>query len=263
MQQPTQSLSGIDIENAPALKGHIAIKPKETAETILATQQGAPLLTRWQYGLGKTILFTSDVKNRWSTDWIAWDGYGPFWSQVTRSILKQLGSNTVFFSSEKSDGAAVFKLTLLDASGGFINDVTPLLKVNIGDNIRDEVMSQVGPGQYEWRIALDGQSPVSATLVESGKINSEIVDMAGARSVFPDFPKEYRFASANLELLNAVAESTGGRINAKAERIFDPSDEMAMKRLALWPILLILALLCYLADIFSRRSPAVWKRLSD
>ena len=31
-----------------------------------------PLLARWQYGLGKAVVFTSDVKNRWASKWMEW-----------------------------------------------------------------------------------------------------------------------------------------------------------------------------------------------
>jgi hypothetical protein len=263
LQQPIGSLSGIDLQSAPPLKGHVAVKAKDTAETILVTQQGAPLLTRWQYGLGKTVFFTSDVKNRWSADWIQWDGYGKFWSQLTRSVLKQLGSTTVFFTGERQSNAAVFNLTLLNDEGEYRNKLSPELNLTIGDEVQSVDMSQIGPGQYQLRVPFVGQQVISASLKSKGGISSEVVDMAGSRSIFPGFPDEYRFSGPDLDLLSVVAVATGGELDAKAEDVFMPGEDSVQKRVALWPFLMLIALLSYLLDIFVRRSSIAWKRFSD
>jgi uncharacterized membrane protein/uncharacterized protein (UPF0212 family) len=263
LQQPIGSLSGIDLQSAPPLKGHVAVKAKDTAETILVTQQGAPLLTRWQYGLGKTVFFTSDVKNRWSADWIQWDGYGKFWSQLTRSVLKQLGSTTVFFSGERQSNAAIFNLTLLNDEGEYRNKLSPELNLSIGDEVQSVDMSQIGPGQYQLRVPFVGQQAISASLKSKGGISSEVVDMAGSRSIFPGFPDEYRFSGPDLDLLSVVAVATGGELDAKAEDVFMPGEDSVQKRVALWPFLMLIALLSYLLDIFVRRSSIAWKRFSD
>ena len=263
LKQPTGSLAGIDLQSAPPLKGHIAVKPKDTAETILVTQQGAPLLTRWQYGLGKTVFFTSDVKNRWSADWVQWEGYGKFWSQLTRSVTRQLGSTTVFFSGDRESDAAVFNLTLLTEGGSYRNSLSPTLRVTVGQNTTLANMSQISPGQYRVVVPFIGQEAISATLEAGGDISSEIVDMAGSRVIFPGFPAEYRFSEPNLELLSVVASSTGGDLGARAEEVFAPGGDTAQKRFALWPVLMTLALILYLLDIFVRRSSIAWKRLSS
>lgn len=263
MKQPTGSLAGIDLQSAPPLQGHIAVKAKDTAETILVTQQGAPLLTRWQYGLGKTVFFTSDVKNRWSADWVQWEGYGKFWSQLTRSVTKQLGSTTVFFSGDRENEAAVFNLTLLTEGGSYRNSLSPKLRVTVGQEESSVDMSQISPGQYRLVVPFIGQEAISATLEAGEDISSEVVDMAGSRAIFPGFPAEYRFSEPNLELLSVVASSTGGELGARAEEIFTPSGDTAQKRFALWPVLMTLALISFLLDIFVRRSSFAWKRLSS
>ena len=263
MKQAIGYLSGVDLQTAPPLKGHIAVKPKDTAETILVTKQGAPLLTRWQYGLGKTIFFTSDVKNRWSADWVQWEGYGKFWSQLTRGVLKQLGSTTVFFDGERQGDVAIFNLTLLTEDGNYRNGLVPELNLSVGQEVRVANMSQIAPGQYQLVVPFKEQQPVSATLLAKGDISDDVVDMAGSRSVFPSFPAEYRFSGPNLELLSAVALSTGGGLDARADQVFAPGDDTVQKRFALWPILMILALVAYLVEIFVRRSSFAWERLSD
>src|SRR5262249_26854165 len=46
-----------------------------------------PLFVRWQYGLGRTAVFTSDAKNRWAVNWVTWPGFDRFWTNVFRDLL--------------------------------------------------------------------------------------------------------------------------------------------------------------------------------
>ena len=65
-----EAIEGTNVENAPPLRGYVTTKPKPTAETILISDLGEPILARWRYGGGTAVAWTSDVKNRWSTEWI-------------------------------------------------------------------------------------------------------------------------------------------------------------------------------------------------
>src|SRR5260221_6373831 len=41
-----------------------------TADTVLSVADRDPLLVRWQYGLGRAAVFTSDAKSRWAAGWL-------------------------------------------------------------------------------------------------------------------------------------------------------------------------------------------------
>lgn len=258
VKQPTQALSGIAFADAPALKGHIAVKEKDTAEVVLATQDGSPLLTRWQYGLGKVFMFSSDVKNRWSADWMNWDGYGKFWAQLTRDSLKQLGSDTVFFDVSQNGASARFSLTLLDFDGRFLNNLIPNLRIRTGDAEDIREMPQVAPGRYEIELPL-GNMAISGALVVSDQITEQMADMAGSRTVFPGYPLEYRFSGTNQELLGLIADTTGGKVSPVSDEVFRVDEKLDTKS-PVWVYLIALAILLYLADIFIRRSPILWER---
>jgi uncharacterized membrane protein len=76
VKKSVEAFKGIDFEKAPRLLGYVVTKPKPTAEVLLTESwTDEPLLARWQYGLGKAAIFTSDVKTRWAADWIEWNGY--------------------------------------------------------------------------------------------------------------------------------------------------------------------------------------------
>src|ERR1019366_8374998 len=79
VKKNVEAFKGIDFKSAPNLLGYVATKAKPTAEVLLETPGSAkdadPVLARWQYGLGKTAAFTSDLKDRWAADWLRWSGY--------------------------------------------------------------------------------------------------------------------------------------------------------------------------------------------
>ncbi len=55
-------LAGLDLEHAPTLLGYVETEPKPQSEVLLASKSGDPLLVCGRYGRGRTVAFTSDVR---------------------------------------------------------------------------------------------------------------------------------------------------------------------------------------------------------
>ena len=77
------------MESAPPLKGYVRFAAKPAADTLLSIgdEKKDPLYVRWQYGLGRAAVFTSDAKSRWASQWVTWPGFDKFWINVTRDLL--------------------------------------------------------------------------------------------------------------------------------------------------------------------------------
>ena len=56
--------------------------PQPTADVILNADPRDPLLARWQYGLGRAAVWTSDLKGQWGRDWVAWPEFARFSAQL-------------------------------------------------------------------------------------------------------------------------------------------------------------------------------------
>ncbi len=80
-------LDGVGIESAPALHGYVRYQARPASDTILAADREDPLLVRWQYGLGRAAVFTSDAKNRWAANWVTWPGFDKLWANIFRDLL--------------------------------------------------------------------------------------------------------------------------------------------------------------------------------
>ena len=66
-------LRGLD-SGFPALLGYNGTTIKAAAQSVLVTARDDPLLAQWQYGLGRSVAWTSDSTGRWAKDWIGWTG---------------------------------------------------------------------------------------------------------------------------------------------------------------------------------------------
>jgi len=77
-------LHGIAPNAIPTLTGHIATTAKDSAEVILNTDEGSPLLAQWHYGLGRVVAWTSDVGGRWTSNWLSWEQNNLLWDQLVR-----------------------------------------------------------------------------------------------------------------------------------------------------------------------------------
>src|SRR5258706_4962041 len=104
---------GLDMNKLPELRGFVSSKARDHAEVLLASPSGAPLLVRWQYGLGKAVVFTSDVKNRWAADWLGWSGYGKFWSQQLRDLVRRDSGEALDFRVVREGGEAGIRVLVL------------------------------------------------------------------------------------------------------------------------------------------------------
>ena len=87
--QAAEILEDVPISEAGSLLGWVKFIAKPEADILLTLgdEPKDPLLTRWQYGLGRSAVFASDAKNRWAVEWVQWPGFGRFWSNVVRDLL--------------------------------------------------------------------------------------------------------------------------------------------------------------------------------
>ncbi|MBL8291139.1 MAG: VWA domain-containing protein, partial [Bryobacterales bacterium] len=87
ISKQAEILEGVGMDTAPALKGYVRFVSKPSADTVLSMDKKDPLFVRWQYGLGRAAVFTSDAKARWAADWVTWKGFDRFWANIARDLL--------------------------------------------------------------------------------------------------------------------------------------------------------------------------------
>ena len=153
-----QLLKGVELADAPLLMGYVSTTPKEAARLLLVSDYGDPILAKWNYGLGRSVAFTSDAKNRWATDWVSWSHFGKFWGQVVRSVMS---TGTTHALQQAADirlhkGEVRVAIDTRDREGRFLDALQPdVAIVDASGGTRGVETKHAAPGLYEGRFRLD------------------------------------------------------------------------------------------------------------
>ncbi len=237
---------GIDWSGAPFLLGFNYVSPKETAEMLLTTENGEPLFAVWRYGLGRAAAFMSDVKDRWASEWLAWPGFGAFWSQVVDGLLPGEGAGPLTARAVVEEERVRIIIDATDLNGAFLNSLQ-LDVVKLSGGERKEVRAtQVAPGRYEAVFAMPEEG-TSLFSVQGPGIQPAVV--TASRS----YPREYLSMETDLVAVEELAKRGRGRVIAQAEEVFVRAGARTQQRWDLAPFLLTLAALLLPLDVFVRR----------
>jgi uncharacterized membrane protein/uncharacterized protein YegL len=247
-------LTGIDLAQMPTLKGRTATVLKDDALELLTTDEGDPLLAFWPIGLGRTAVFSSDVKDRWAANWIRWRGYGPFFASVVRALERQRTPQVALAVDAGPIRGATRSIAIAveerDASGGYRNLLNPAVRVGPPGSAAPRTVTtrQVAPGRYEAIVLADAAQPLTMT-VDGSPVAAGIT----SRTVIPDPAAEYRFRPADEHLLASIASSTGGAFHPTSSALATSPGDSRTTRRPLWPALVTLALALWLVDLLLRR----------
>ncbi|MDR2757535.1 MAG: VWA domain-containing protein [Planctomycetaceae bacterium] len=257
---PTEVLTNIDIETAPPLLGYVVTRAKPACRFILATQNetgtGDPLLVWWRYGLGMSAAFTSDAKSRWGAEWLTWSGYSKFWAQIIRQIMRQSDQRGSMFEIQQHSGGIHLTLDVTDEEkDSYINNATGQTTVIYPDLSKKEIeLQQTAPGRYEADIDLGTTNRQGGYHLQTvlGLGEKNIVNQS--RGVMVGYPEELRLKPTNNDLLQRLAESTGGLFNPKPEELFQPDPtRTAWRAIPLWSYLLTVSAGLFVLDVLLRR----------
>jgi len=243
-------LGSVDVAHVPHLKGLTATVIKDPALEVLATDEGDPLLAFWPVGLGRTVVFASDVKDRWAAPWIKWRGYAPFFAAVVRSVQRQRVPpvDLSLAPGPVRGGTRSIAITLeaRDERGGYRNLLRPAVSVKTDARSANVPLRQVAPGRYEATVLADATRTVMVAAADPSGGSIE-------RMVVPDPAAEYRFRPTDEGVLSSIAASTGGALRPPASALAAAPGDRHSKRRPLWPALTVIALLLWFVDILLRR----------
>lgn len=254
LARATPVLDGVNIDDAPFLLGYVVTQPKPTSEIILIhpdTQD--PILSWWRYGLGMSVAFTSDARNRWAADWLSWPGFNRFWAQIVRFCLKkQSDSQGMTIDVERRGNVAHVVVESMDGSGQFLNQARTRLSV-VDPQLQTQVLTlkQTAPGRYTGQVEMSVSGAWNLQVTQS--LAGETIYQQ-SRGVVVGYADELRIRKTNTALLTSIAAISGGEYQPQADTVFRPlPEESADSAAPIWPWLLSLALLLFVLDVAFRR----------
>ncbi len=248
-----EAIEGTGVENAPPLHGYVTTKPKPTAETILISDLGEPILARWRHGAGISVAWTSDVKNRWGVDWIRWGGYPKFWAQVIRSSMRRKVYDSYDLTAKVADGRAMVTVDAIDTGDKFVNELETKLEVidpATNKTTQTVPMEQTAAGRYtaDFRIEKYGSYLLKAVHKRDGKTVAESLG-----SVALSYPLEYLRTTPDPEPLRHAAQVSGGHDQARPAEIWATNDENVKYAQDLWPWVLLGVVGLFILDLYAKR----------
>ncbi len=224
-------------EGVPQMNAYIGTTAKTTANVIAESEKEDPVLAEWQYGLGRTIAFTSDSTGAWTGDWGRWDRWVDFWNTAISRLLPtyneiaydiRMDGEGSFLITDPTNQAAFLDVAVVDEYG---NELEVHLEPISASKVR--AVADAKPGLVFFRISKDDN-----------------VYQAG---LTVPYSSEYRLQPLNEKLLEEVADKTGGKIVEDPQEVFRKFNEQGATRQSIATIILLVSLLLFFVDITIRR----------
>lgn len=224
-------------KGVPQMNAYIGTTAKTTANVIAESEKEDPVLAEWQYGLGRTIAFTSDSTGAWAGDWGRWDRWVDFWNTAISRLLPtyneiaydiRMDGEGSFLITDPTNQAAFLDVAVVDEYG---NELEVHLEPISASKVR--AVADAKPGLVFFRISKDDN-----------------VYQAG---LTVPYSSEYRLQQLNEKLLEEVADKTGGKIVEDPQEVFRKFNEQGATRQSIATIILLVSLLLFFVDITIRR----------
>ncbi|MEM9382970.1 MAG: VWA domain-containing protein [Planctomycetota bacterium] len=236
----------VDPGSTPPVAGYVETRARPGAERVLETEEeGHPVLASWRYGLGRVSALTTEPTGPGTEPWQDWDGYGEVLGRVLARTAADTSAPFAFEVVREPGGACV----VAERRAGPA-DLVPRAETVADDAGARESLpfARVAPDRFEARVLLDARSSLRLEAA-AGRQGSDalvgprtrlaldpLAGVARERQVAPEAAT--RFTNA----LAAVAPDGGSAAVRTRLREFGP-------------LLALLALLVYLADVTYRRRP--------
>lgn len=234
-------------EGVPEMNAYIATTPKGRAQQILVSEKDDPVLTRWQYGLGKTVAWTSDLSGEWAGKWPQWESWSPLWNDIVTWTLPQYQKQNYQINKEIEGNQVTLQVTSASNEPATL-DVS--LVSESGEEVELDLQPKA-PGEYQGTFEAN----------ESGVYFLQITEQQGEKTISSfktgvviPYSEEYTFKPMNEPLIEEIAKAGGGQVISDLNDVF-LSDSVPAKYdiQDLFYLLLTVALFLFMIDVAVRR----------
>ena len=245
-----------NLSEIPSLKGYVSTTPRAAAQVILRGPEPYqdPILAAWQYGLGRSVAFTSDATGRWGQDWVAWADFPTFWSQAVRwTITEGTSSNLESRVLMEGENARVIVDARTD-NGNFMDGLDlEATVISPTSEVERVQLQQVAPGQYE-AVFSPGDEGAYMLSVASGDSAPEGDELRQVTGWVMSYSPEYAVFDVDDRLLETVADLTDGQnMTNEPGLVFEHNLTARNASVPLWPWLLLAAMILLPFDVGVRR----------
>ncbi len=257
----------------PAVTGYVLTATREGLSQVpivnATTEGNDPIYAYWNYGLGKSIAYTSDLTGRWGAQWAGWADFKAFWEQSIRWVMRPSAPSNMIINTTQDGDRAVVDLEALDADASYLNFLrTGAVMIGPDGEASPLVLQQTGPGRYRGEFKTGGEGSYLVNIHFAGGTEEDKIEGNIQAAVTVPYPAEFHAVTDNGKVLRELAEVTGGRVLSGA----DPAlvDLYAREELevpisprAVWDLMAIIAAALFLFDVAARRISIGRRELID
>lgn len=237
---------GLFADGWPALYGYIAATPKTASNpVIVSADKEDPILTVWQYGLGRTAAWNSDVTGEWSGAFSGKDDYVQLWKRIVDYATgnASMGEDSVNVVTAGEQTEVVYQ------TGDYGSGTEILVTVIAPDGeSSEEKLHATAPGKYTAQLPTSqtGLYHFNIRRTEGGEIHSYMTTAAAVQ-----FSDEYKFDVSAAPYLRFAEQY--GKVITEQENVWTRITAGAKERYPLTNWLTAFAICLFLADIAMRR----------
>jgi len=195
-------LNGFETAELPYIMGYVMTQAKPTAKVVLAAETGDPLLATSRFGLGSTFAYTSDLSDKWGSEWLSWSACSKFWDQALRSILRKEDGRGISTTSHLNAETWNLNITRRDDANRYIDNVKWRLDALDGKGNRLDIeIQQTGLGQYQTSVPLKGKERIFIQLTDTadGKTSTQFWQRP--------YPAEYQLNKNPISALSSLPKA--------------------------------------------------------
>jgi uncharacterized membrane protein len=233
-------------DGMPNLLGYVATSLKDRSIQVLRSPYDQPVLAYWQYGLGKTVAWTTDVTGEWSAYYSGWENTPLLWHNILQYVTEDIGMEGSYVSVDQRGSKAVIHYTTEDFDAG--TEVVATVFDDEG-NVKEIKLDPSKPGEYTAEIDTKNTGVYSINVQQ--KEDGAVVSSVNTAAIM-QYSLEYRFYPDNT-LLEDYGTVIGATFLDAATDVFLNPPEFVKNRYNLTTTLLLIAAILFLCDIAIRR----------
>ncbi|HXM71810.1 MAG TPA: VWA domain-containing protein [Candidatus Dormibacteraeota bacterium] len=237
-------LSGVPLDAFPQLGGYVVTTPKSNADVYFESPKADPVLAAWEYGLGRSVAWTSDSTGRWTGGLLTSSAGGTLFARLVEWTLPTAAPSALRLEASPSGDTLV--VTASGASSGGVLQLSVLAPDLTGSTTQ---LAGIGPGRWQGTVAATtvGTYVLHAVLKQG---NAVVAQSELAVSV--PYSAEFVNLGRDDGLLRELAAEGGALLTSPAAAWKLPPVSVPVSTEIFWALLLIVVILWPL-DVALRR----------
>ena len=237
-------LSGVPLDAFPQLGGYVVTTAKPNADVYFESPKADPVLAVWEYGLGRSVAWTSDSTGRWTSGLLNSSAGGALFARMVEWTLPTAVPSALRLEASPSGDALV--VTATGASSGGVLQLSVLAPDLTGSTTQ---LAGIGPGRWQGTVAA---TAVGTYVLHAVLRQGSAVVAQSELAVSVPYSAEYVNLGRDDGLLRQLAAEGGALLTSPAAAWKLPPVAVPVSTEIFWALLLLVVLLWPL-DVALRR----------